>query len=303
MTFHFPRSSIRGLPANAADALERSCETRPPDRSTGTAAAAVTPMIKRRGQSRYAAGIAERLLGQLSDGRSLCAACRDQGMPPSTVLQWVADDRDGFAARYRRARQIGKASTGQRPFYTAEIAQRILDELCNGRPLMQICRAPGMPSRSLVQLWAAQDRDGFAARYRRAKAIGGAGPGPRSIYTADIANRIVNQLLEGRTLADVCRSPGMPGHATVRQWVTDNREGFAARYRLARQLGSEAIEEQILEIADDSRGDWKLRRRKDGTTAWVVDHENITRARLQINALNRQLSNARPRKGGSWRWT
>jgi hypothetical protein len=301
MTFQFPSSLIRGLPTNVADAVEPFRKTRPPRRLAGAVAPAGMVAVPKRRQSLYAAETAERILGQLRDGRSLRAVCRDQGMPAaSTVLQWVTDDRDDFAARYRRARQIGDAKTGQAPLYTAKIAQRILDELSSGRPLTHICSVPGMPSRGYVQLWAAQDRDGFAARYRRAKEVGGARPGPRSIYTADIADLVLDELSEGRSLADVCRDPGMPAHATVRQWVTEDRAGFAAPYLRARAFGWDAAADELTRIADDSRGDWIVRHNKDGSAEWVVNHANIRRSRLQISARRRLLSNAQPKKGGSW---
>jgi hypothetical protein len=76
--------------------------------------------------------IAQRILDELSGGRSLRAVCRDQGMPSyRAVRMWIQIDRHGFGARYRQARTIDKA--GCPPHYTAEIAERILEQL-NGRP-------------------------------------------------------------------------------------------------------------------------------------------------------------------------
>lgn len=232
-------------------------------------------------QSLYSAEIAERLLGQLCGGRSLRAVCRDEGMPPhGTVLQWVRDDREGFAARYRRAREYGDASTGRPPLYTSEIAQRILDQLAAGRRLMDICRDPGMPSRATVQQWASANRDGFAARYQRARQIGNARAGRPTIYTAEIAKWIIEELSEGRTLVQVCSDPALPAHATVRQWASENRDGFAARYETARELVRDGIADEILQIADGTRGG---------------DHENIRRAWLRIKARRWLLSKMLPR--------
>jgi hypothetical protein len=256
-------------------------------------------LIMRGREPLYTAEIAEGLLGQLSGGRSLRAVCRDQGMPPhGTVLQWVRDDREGFAARYRRAREIGNARTGRPPLYTAEIARRILDGVSDGRKLAEICSEPGMPSCNTVRQWATDDREGFAARYSRAREIGHAKPCPRSTYAANIADLILDELLGGRTLAGVCRDPGMPAYGAVRHWASDNREGFAARFREARDIGYQVMADQILDIADDSRGDWIVRRKKDGTTEWVVDHENIRRSRLRVNARRWLLSNALARSHG-----
>ncbi len=39
---------------------------------------------------------------------SLRAVCRNEGMPDrNTVMRWVVDDIDGFAAKYARAKDIG----------------------------------------------------------------------------------------------------------------------------------------------------------------------------------------------------
>jgi hypothetical protein len=124
------------------------------------------------GQVRYTQEIADQVTDGLMIGRSLSEICKDPGVPrPPTISRWVAEDRDGFAARYRLARQIGHGRTGQIP-YTAEIEDVILGELMSGRMLTDICRDPDMPHVRTVQSWLAADRDDFAARYRRAREIG-----------------------------------------------------------------------------------------------------------------------------------
>jgi transposase-like protein len=185
--------------------------------------------------------------------------------------------------------------TGRRLVYTAEIAQRLLSELTPGRSLRAVCREQGIPH-STVRQWVSDDREGFATRYRQARTIASAGR--PTLYTADIADRILDQLSDGRALAEVCRDPGMPSHPTVRQWEKDNREGFGPRYRTARQIGYDTMADEILEIADDSRRDWTARRKPDGRIEHVINDENICRARLRINARRWRLSKALPRQYG-----
>ena len=69
-------------------------------------------------------------------------------------------------------------------------------------------------------------------------------------YTAGLAERILRKLLLGRSLRDVCKDDGIPPESTVRTWVTDDREGFAARYRHARKLGNKAVAARQNEIVD-----------------------------------------------------
>lgn len=66
-------------------------------------------MTKKRGRpSTYKPVIARKICERLSNGESLRAICRDEGMPPeSTVRQWYIDDAQGFAAHYARARDMG----------------------------------------------------------------------------------------------------------------------------------------------------------------------------------------------------
>jgi transposase-like protein len=186
--------------------------------------------------------------------------------------------------------------TGRPSLYTPAIAERILAELSNGRPLERICRDPGMPSSTTVRQWVVEDRDGFAAHYARLRQAGHIGTGRPTTYTAEVAHRILVELAEGRTLAAVCRDPGMPAEGTVWQWKDQDREGFAARYWTARELGYDAMRDEILEIADDARDDWIVRHRFDGTTFTVRNPDNIRRARLRVKARQGQLSRALPRR-------
>jgi hypothetical protein len=121
--------------------------------------------------------------------------------------------------------------------YTPDIAERILDQIRTGRPLREVCGDPGMPSARTVQGWVRDDRDGFAAAYGCARRIAGVRLGHGPAWSAGLAERILHQLRSGRTLIDVCRDPAMPRYATVRDWVTHDRYGFAARYREALRAG------------------------------------------------------------------
>jgi hypothetical protein len=188
--------------------------------------------------------------------------------------------------------------SGRPTLYAASIAERVLDQLKSGRSLRAACRDQGMPARGTVLQWVSDDREGFAARYRTAREIGNAPTGRPTVYTADIADLVLDELSDGRSLAAVCGDPGMPAPGTVRLWVAENREGFAPRYQTARQLGCDSLADQMRDIADDSSGDWIMRRKPDGTTEYVADPDNIRRSRLRIKArywlLTRMLRTIQP---------
>jgi hypothetical protein len=55
----------------------------------------------------YTEALAEEICRRIADGETLKQVCRDEHIPAdSTVRLWVLDDRDGFSARYARARDL-----------------------------------------------------------------------------------------------------------------------------------------------------------------------------------------------------
>jgi terminase small subunit-like protein len=189
--------------------------------------------------------------------------------------------------------------TGRRSCYRTEIADRILHELSGGRTLSDICGDPGMPPESTVGQWATDDREGFAARYRRVRELSHPMTCRPTLYTAEIADRILNELMEGRSLVDVCDDPGMPSSSTVRLWANENREGFGPRYRRAREIGYHAVADEILRIADDDRKDLIEHRRENGHIDITPNAANVSRSRLRCNVRLWMLSKMLPRIYGN----
>jgi hypothetical protein len=126
---------------------------------------------------------------------------------------------------------------GRPPCYTPELAQRLLDGISGGRSLCEVCADAGMPSKVTVRKWVREDVEEFAKCYRRAQAIGQRIRPLQLQYTREIADRVIEGLTASRTLAAVLDDPRMPSRKTICVWVATDRDGFAARYRLARQIG------------------------------------------------------------------
>jgi len=76
--------------------------------------------------------------------------------------------------------------------------------------------------------------------------------GRSSTYSLDIAKAVCERLAAGQSLASICKDPDMPEAPTVRGWILDDREGFAALSARAYALGHEALAEECLQIADDT---------------------------------------------------
>jgi hypothetical protein len=72
----------------------------------------------------------------------------------------------------------------------------------------------------------------------------------RSTYTVEVAELICAELSTGRSLRDVCGSPGMPSHKTVFRWLRTEPE-FRAIYDAARQACCDVWASEILDIADE----------------------------------------------------
>lgn len=115
-------------------------------------------------------------------------------------------------------------------------------------------------------------------------------------YSPALADEILGKLAAGQTLREVCRGDGMPDESAVRLWALDDREGFAARYRRAREIGYLSMADEIIEIAHDGSNDWMERTNpRTGATEEVVNHEHINRSRLRVDTLKWALSKALPK--------
>jgi hypothetical protein len=89
----------------------------------------------------------------------------------------------------------------------------------------------------------------------------------------------------------------MPPESTVRLWALDDREGFAAQYARAREIGYHAMADDLIEIADDGRNDW-MDRNADGNDGWTANGEHLQRSRLRVDTRKWMLSKALPKVYG-----
>lgn len=84
----------------------------------------------------------------------------------------------------------------------------------------------------------------------------------------------------------------MPSRSTVLTWLAQD-EAFRLAYALAKQLSAEQIEEEVLEIADDSSGDFF-----EGENGLEFDREHVARAKLRIDARKWAAAKRNPKKYG-----
>jgi hypothetical protein len=73
----------------------------------------------------------------------------------------------------------------------------------------------------------------------------------QSKRTPEVEERIIEGLTDGVPLRVLCRQDDMPSWRTVYDWINAD-PSLASRVAYARDLGFEAIAEDILDIADDT---------------------------------------------------
>ncbi|PAY07176.1 hypothetical protein CK489_15360 [Bradyrhizobium sp. UFLA03-84] len=119
--------------------------------------------------------------------------------------------------------------------------------------------------------------------------------GRPTTYTEEIAKVILQRLTEGQTLRAVCRDEALPAESTVRTWALEDREGFAVRYRAAREIGYHTMADEVLELADDGRNDWIEQQGEGDQKTYKLNGEHVQRSRLRFDARRWLLSKALPK--------
>lgn len=116
--------------------------------------------------------------------------------------------------------------------------------------------------------------------------------GRPSILTDELTDAICSRMAQGESLRSICRSEGMPALGTVFRWVASN-ELFREQYEAAMAQRTEAMFEEILEIADETAFD-----DVDTEHGVKANSEWISRSRLRVDARKWMLSKMLPKKYG-----
>ena len=122
--------------------------------------------------------------------------------------------------------------------------------------------------------------------------------GRPSDFTQEVADLICARLRQGWTLREVCRSDDMPAESTVRTWAYNDQNGFYAQYARAREIGYQAMADEVLEISDDGTNDWMERQGDDGKSAFSLNGEHVQRSRLRVDTRKWVASKLKPKKYG-----
>lgn len=120
--------------------------------------------------------------------------------------------------------------------------------------------------------------------------------GRPSSYTPEIAATICERLAAGESLRAICRDAGMPHERTVRRWVLDDVEGFSPQYARAREMGLDAMADEVLEISDTPVEGVRREESDDGYKE--VREDMLGHRKLQVDTRKWLLSKLAPKKYG-----
>lgn len=117
-------------------------------------------------------------------------------------------------------------------------------------------------------------------------------------YNKEIADAVCMRIAEGESLRMICRDDAMPDKSTVLRWIGRHQE-FRDQYAISKELGIEAMAEELFEIADDGTNDWmELTDSDDNVYGYKANGEHIQRSKLRIDTRKWYLSKIVPKKYG-----
>jgi hypothetical protein len=115
-------------------------------------------------------------------------------------------------------------------------------------------------------------------------------------YTEALAQEIAERISAGELLTVICRDDHMPTMRRCNQWLKEH-EDFQTLFNMSIQDRLFVFEEQVIEIADDMKHDFKTVT-KSGKEKRVADPDMVARAKLRIEVRFRHLKALKPQKWG-----
>jgi hypothetical protein len=112
--------------------------------------------------------------------------------------------------------------------------------------------------------------------------------------TPELLDEICDRIAAGEFLMDICKDEHMPSRESVRRWVNKDHMGMWDMYHRAQFSRVFGWVDEIMEIADDSSGDWKVspKGRKQ------IDKEAVQRSRVRIDTRKWLLAKLLPKQFG-----
>jgi len=120
--------------------------------------------------------------------------------------------------------------------------------------------------------------------------------GRPSSYTPELASKICEAIASGKSMRTVAALEGMPSIASMFNWLRDHKD-FLEQYTRATEERSEAMAEEILDIADDGSNDFMTIEK--GNKEYTVENKEVTnRSRLRVDTRKWLMAKMKPKKYG-----
>lgn len=120
--------------------------------------------------------------------------------------------------------------------------------------------------------------------------------GRPTVYTEELADEICGQLAMGKSLRTVCGQDHLPSIATVYNWFRKHPD-FLERYARAKEDATDAMAEDIQDIADEPQTYQEVIQHPDGSqTVRTID--NTKRTQLRIETRKWIMGKYKPKKYG-----
>ena len=114
-------------------------------------------------------------------------------------------------------------------------------------------------------------------------------------YSDEIAEKVLQRLMDGETLTAICLDLGLKPHQ-IYTW-TEHRDEFARRFTRARDFGDMMLEDQAIDLSDSRNADEESGESmtEKGTSTSRRKFDNVARSKLQAET---RLKIVARRKGG-----
>lgn len=109
-------------------------------------------------------------------------------------------------------------------------------------------------------------------------------------YSQELADAVCELISTGESIRAICKAENMPAMSSIFKWLSIHPE-FAEQYARAKEIQTEKIADELIEIADDESGDVSGELKMPNSVA-------VQRARLKVDTRKWLLSKLQPKKYG-----
>ena len=113
------------------------------------------------------------------------------------------------------------------------------------------------------------------------------------VYSDKLKDKIMERVRRGDSQDAISLLPNMPSDRTMSNWKR-TKDDFADAWFLAWQEAAERMEEECLEIADNTADDHEIRMDKQGSQYIHGNKEQVQRSRLRIDTRMRLMEARKP---------